>query len=284
MTSPATPPSANIPKKAAAPIVLGQVPDASSGANISVICPSCQWQTKVSLALLGKKIRCKQCSGIIQISAPEQAATPEATVVVTEPIAPALPVAPLTPPSAPAPVAAPPAPPAPPIPGQIAEPLITPPLRTEPVQPTIPIANWTAPEATLDSPLSSSRISPGTTVLVAEISNLKSRLEAATRDSSLYVKRAEEAEAKLQYAEQRIHEAERTLHELAGKATIDTMTANRKIADLEARLAPLDANLAALNQSLAAVTTGVSFELEQAEKTVSRLKAILASRDAPRTR
>jgi chromosome segregation ATPase len=121
-------------------------------------------------------------------------------------------------------------------------------------------------------------------VLVAEISNLKSRLEAATRESSLYVKRAEVAEAKLKYAEQRIQETERTLHELAGKATIDTMTANRKIADLEARLAPLDANLAALNQSLAAVTTGVSFELEQAEKTVSRLKAILASHDAPRTR
>ena len=82
------------PKKAAAPIVLGQVLEASSGANISVVCPACQWQTKVSQTLIGKKIKCKQCSGIIPVLSPEQAATSDASnmaPITTPPPAPMIP-------------------------------------------------------------------------------------------------------------------------------------------------------------------------------------------------
>ncbi|MEI6167050.1 MAG: hypothetical protein WCS52_07635 [bacterium] len=273
-------------KKAGAPIVLGQVSDSSSGANISVVCPSCQWQTKVSQTLIGKKIKCKQCSGIIPVNSPEQPkieeeiVAPEA-VTVTEP---AIPV-----------VLEAPAPPFP-TPEPIAEPVITR-LRPEPVEPVIPVAKWTEPEVILNGPLASSRVSPGTTVILGEISSLKSRLETATRESALSIKRAEEADtrvrnadarvrdadAKVQYAELRVKEAERTLHELAGKSAIDAMTANRRISELEAKLAPLEAKIAALNQSLSAVTDEFASELEHAEKTAARLKALLASHHSLRS-
>jgi hypothetical protein len=36
---------------------------------IPVRCPSCRWQTKVGPSLIGKRIRCKQCSGVIPVEA-----------------------------------------------------------------------------------------------------------------------------------------------------------------------------------------------------------------------
>ena len=284
MQPPSAPPVSSV-KKAAAPIVLGQVPDASSGTNISVVCPSCQWQTKVSQTLIGKKIKCKQCSGIIPVSSPEQPKTAEEVIApeVVTTVEPTVSIEPDAPVAIEAPI------PSTPIPEPVAEPVITR-LRPEPVEPIIPVAKWTEPEVILNGPLASSRVSPGTTVILGEISSLKSRLETATRESALSIKRAEEAdtkvrdaEAKVQYAEQRVKEAERTLHELAGKSAIDAMTANRRISDLESKLAPLEAKIAALNQSLTAVTDEFASELEHAEKTAARLKALLSSHHSLRS-
>jgi hypothetical protein len=239
-------------KKAAAPIVLGQVPDASSGANIPVVCPACQWQTKVSQTLIGKKIKCKLCSGIIPVALPAPAA---------------IPVAPLSAPPPPAPAPTP-----------VVEEVV-PRLQPEPSPLPTPVAKWTPPEVSLNEPLSTARTSPGTTVLVGEIATLKSKLESATKESSRFVMRLDEAEKKVQYAEMRVQEAEHALHELAGKAAIDAMTANRKIADLEANVAPLESKIAALNQLLASITDEFGPELLQAEKSIARLKDIMASRN-----
>ena len=267
-------------KKAAAPIVLGQVPDASSGANIPVVCPACQWQTKVSQTLIGKKIKCKQCSGIIPVTLPEPAAAAKAPVA--EPVI-AVPPAPVAPIEPPAPAAIPVAPlPVPPPPAPAPTPVVeevVPRLQPEPSPLPTPVAKWTPPEVSLNEPLSTARTSPGTTVLVGEIATLKSKLESATKESSRFVMRLDEAEKKVQYAEMRVQEAEHALHDLAGKAAIDAMTANRKIADLEAKVAPLESKIAALNQLLASITDEFGPELLQAEKSIARLKDIMASRN-----
>ena len=107
-------------------------------------------------------------------------------------------------------------------------------------------------------------------MLVEEIATLKTKLESALKESTKNVMRLAEADQKVQYAEMRAREAERTLHDMAGKAAIDTMTTNRKIAELEAKIATL-------NQALSSVTSEFGSELEQAEKRVARLKEIMAS-------
>ncbi|MEI7879371.1 MAG: hypothetical protein WCI95_00720 [bacterium] len=248
---------ANPVKKAAAPIVLGQVPEASNGANISVICPSCQWQTKVSQTLIGKKIRCKQCSGIIPVSSPDQATEEPVVAAVTTPSP--EPLRPVEPQPLQAPI------PFTPVPV---------PQTTSPAPLTIPAAQAIPPEVPPSAaPVSTPKISSGTTMLVEEIATLKTKLETALKDSSQSVMRLAEAEQKVQYAEMRTREAERTLHDMAGKAAIDTMTTNRKITELEAKIV-------ALNQTLSSATSEFGSELEQAEKRVARLKEIMASHRA----
>lgn len=276
------PSSAQPAKKAAAPIVLGQVPDASSGANITVVCPTCQWQSKVSQTLIGKKIRCKQCSGIIPVTSPEPSAVTAEPVVAPAAVATPAPVVTAEPP-APSPVTPPPAPHVP-----VSEPVkivpeISHPPRQEPVVPQTPVARWTPPEVTINEPLASARSTAGTTVLVGEIATLKSKLEAAARESARSVTRFDEADKKALSSEMRAREAEQTLHDLAGKSAIDAMNANRKIADLEAQLAPLEAKITTLNQALALLTNEFNSELEGAEKRVTHLKQIMASRNSFRT-
>lgn len=293
--APASQPATTV-KKAAAPIVLGQVPDASSGSNIPVVCPTCQWQTKVSQTLIGKKIKCKQCSGIIPIAAPGHITTAEAPIeeLVTE--------------ITPEPVEQEPPAPIPAAPEPIPEPVPTASeiiqrLRPEPATPPTPVAQWTPRETTLMPPLTTARTSPGTTVLVGEIATLKSKLEAAIRESSITVMRLDEAEKKIQdaeartqkaealsrdaetraqkaealskYADTRAKEAEHTLHDLAGKSAIETVTANRKISELETEIT-------ALKNSLAAVTNEFAAELALAEQHVTRLKGIMAARNSYR--
>lgn len=53
-------------KKPAVPIILGAGAE-QGGASLLAKCPACQWQTKLLQAFAGKKIRCKQCGGIIQV-------------------------------------------------------------------------------------------------------------------------------------------------------------------------------------------------------------------------
>jgi len=132
-------------------------------------------------------------------------------------------------------------------------------------------------------------VSPGTTVLVGEIATLKSKLESALKDSALSVMRVAEADKRIQEADKKAHdaevrarEAENTLHDLAGKAAIDNMVASRRVAELEARIAPLEAQIAALHQSLQSVTVEFETELAVTEKSMAKLKAILAARNSLR--
>ncbi|MEI6564789.1 MAG: hypothetical protein WCO42_10840, partial [bacterium] len=229
--SPAQQPDA--PKKAAAPIVLGQVPDASTGANISVTCPACHWQTKVSQTLIGKKIRCKQCSGIVVVAAPTLQNIPEVPVAA----------------------APPPIPPPPPTP--------------EP-EPSLPPA---LPTVTLNAELSTLKISPGTTVLLGEIANLKAKLETTRKESVTTALRLEEAQKKAQHSEMRAREAEKTLHDLAGKTAIENMSANRKIAELETRIG-------ALTHSLSTLANEFDSELDYAEQKVTRLRETITRYNA----
>lgn len=236
------------PKKAAAPIVLGQVTEPASVPTITAVCPTCQWQTKVAQALIGKKIKCKQCSGIVPVAGPEPV-TPVVPTAVPPPAPPRvepteLEIVTSTPPSA-MPVA----------------PVETPPVPRQPQPPTPPIAQWTPLEPTLADPLSSTRNSPGITVLVGEIATLKSKLEAAVRDSTLSSRRLDEAEKKAQQAEARAKDAEEALHEQVGKAAIDAVTAQRRIEELTAHVAALSQTLARTRNAMAGAQATLAAEL-----------------------
>ena len=43
-----------------------------------IACPECKKQMKVTDALIGKKIRCKECEHVFAVSAPKGAAKPAA--------------------------------------------------------------------------------------------------------------------------------------------------------------------------------------------------------------
>ena len=85
-------------------------------------------------------------------------------------------------------------------------------------------------------------------MLVAEISSLKARLEAASRESAGQAQRVTTAEKRAEVAETRLREAEKALHDLAGKNALETMAANRKIAELETRLSELNGHFTMLAQ------------------------------------
>ncbi len=236
--SPKTPSAG--PKKAAAPIVLGQAAETSSAATIPATCPACKWSTKVTTSLIGKKIRCKQCSGIILIELP---GAPPPTPIVQ-------PVAEVLQPSV---ISEPPPPPPPP-----PAPTITP----APVK-----------EVTLNPALESvSAVSPGTTVLIGEIASLKSRLEISSRESANNAHLLTEAKTRLTEAQNRAHmaelrvqEAEKALHDLAGKNAVENMTATRTISDLQVKLA-------ALHQTIAGFAADYKADLDVMEKKASALR------------
>lgn len=196
-------------KKAAAPIVLGQVADAASTPMITAKCPNCQWQTKVSQALSGKKIRCKQCSGVIQVASIEPAATTGADAATT-PVPPAAPMPPAAEPVAPAPVA--------------------PPAVT--IAPTAP--------ATVTPPITAPAVAP------ADMSTLSTQLDEALRNSRALQQKLNDAERATKSAETRAQEAERALHDIAGKMTVEGITSSRKIAELESKVAELNTRIAGI--------------------------------------
>jgi len=253
---PVTPPggsTAGIPKKAAPPIVLGHIDESSSSAMISATCTACQWQTKVSSSLVGKKIRCKQCSGIVLVSAPQEAPAlaplpsppPPSTSQKPESAEKQLPVAP--------PITQQPFSPT------TAAPVVTPAKIKS--QELAPVTQANTPESIQAPPApTNAAVSPGTSILIAEISTLKTKLEAAARDAATRIQRiadleksahaaeyralsaesrAQSAESRVQVAENRAQESERTLHDLAGKNAVEAMAFNRKITELEHRVTEL---------------------------------------------
>ncbi|MEI6515858.1 MAG: hypothetical protein WCO77_07770 [bacterium] len=154
---------------------------------------------------------------------------------------------------------------------------VAPPTTRLPFNPT-PATPVAAPEKTLTDELApvakaphsesmqappasaNAAISPGTTILIAEISTLKTKLEAAARDAATRIQRiadleksahaaeyralsaesrAQSAESRVQVAENRAQESERTLHDLAGKNAVEAMAFNRKITELEHRVTEL---------------------------------------------
>jgi hypothetical protein len=185
---------------------------------IPATCPNCQWQTKVSQALSGKKIRCKQCSGVIQVPSPEPS-----TVAV---------------------------PGAAPVPAPTATADVT------PVPATPPVSGLPAPV-------------PEASVSSDEIVDLRAKLDAAFRNAAMLLQKLNAAELQVKTAETRAQEAETALHDIAGKRTVEGITTNRKIADLEARVEELITRLA--DQ-----TEDYRTELELTEKRATALRGKIA--------
>lgn len=283
---PVTPPggsASGMPKKGAPPIVLGHVDESSSSAMIPATCTACQWQTKVSSSLVGKKIRCKQCSGIVLVSAPQEAPTP----------APIPPPPPFSPSQAPE--------------STVNQPPVAPATTPQPVTPTnvtpvaapakaktqevTPVAQESLPESVQSLPASTNAaVSPGTSILIAEISTLKTKLEASARDAASRIQRiadleksaqaaeyraqsaesrAHSAESRAQVAENRAQESERTLHDLAGRNAVENMAFNRKISELEHRVSEL-------KQAIAGVVGEYQSEVATAEARVISLQEKIA--------
>jgi hypothetical protein len=210
-----------------------------SAAIVPVTCPApaCRWQTKVAKALIGKKIRCKKCGGIIAVSAPEGAVSIPAPTPVPEPV--------------PVPAATPVATPPPP-----AEPdkLVIEPAPAATPPPAAPISPAVKPKT------DTGQVTLATVALQNEVADLKAQLrisrhqaeEAAQRASSAErqaadaMQRAEAAARIVAEAEQRASEAEKALHDLAGKKAIEAMTYTRKTAEVEAKLRELQERVAAL--------------------------------------
>jgi len=228
-------------KKAAAPIVLGSVADSTASSTISAKCPACQWQTKVALNLSGKKIRCKQCAGIILVPTPNDAVDP--SLALSENIAqesqPEPPrvseerVVPETPSPAPS----------------------TAPETKPPVLPEAAIVPAPAPAAA----------SQGTALFIGEISDLRSKLETARKEVSRNLEQLNYAERRVKSAEKRAQDAETTIHNMAGKMAVETMNANRKISELESYIADLEQHISGLLQEY-------KTELEITEKRAAALR------------
>lgn len=114
-----------------------------------------------------------------------------------------------------------------------------------------------------------SRVSPGTTVLIGEIADLKIRLSSAQRESLESLSRATEAEKRYQAAEKHAQETEKALHDLAGKVAVENIAATRKIAELESKIAEL-------NQRLRGMAGDYQSELEFIEKRISALRGTIS--------
>jgi len=217
-------------------------------------CPACQWQTKVAQSLLGKKIRCKQCAGIILVSAPESSANS------TLPSSPET----STPSQIPTPSSAKPA-----------TPDLTPapkPVRPDPapavlLDVTSPPASEARPSPAAPPPAS---VSQATSVFLGEISDLRNKLDAARKETSRHFEHLSEADRRLKAAERRTQEAETEIHNLAGKMAIETMTANRRISELESYVVELEKHIATLLQEYKA-------ELGFIEQRAAMMRGKLAS-------
>lgn len=225
--APAAQATTSAPRKAAAPIVLSHLGEAHGSLSVSVRCPACHWQTKVREELVGKKIRCKQCGGIIPIVAEGGATAPAA---VQDP-APA--------PLAPAPVDAP-------LPAAV-------PAAREPVPVVVPVPVTVAVPVVAPVPkLPSQTIALD--ALVQEVALLKTQLIELEGRKDDAVRRAEMAEKAFQeLAGQRAMDEMNTRRKLAeGEAQSAALRAlvSEIKADTQAELQAAMQRVAVLQQRL----------------------------------
>ncbi len=185
-------------KKPAVPIVLGAGAD-QGAPSLLAKCPSCQWQTKLLPAFAGKKIRCKQCGGIIQVG--EESAAPAATPAPTV---------------QPGPVSV------------VIPPAIKP-------QSQGPLPGATAPTPVL---IQSAPVPPMTGIKPLSGLGVVSPVAAAVQSPATPASKAElqELQEQLAHARHRAEEAEKALHDMAGQRAVESVALNRKVADLERRL------------------------------------------------
>lgn len=205
-TPPPAPPAPEEPKgeikKPAVPIVLGAGAE-QAGASLLAKCPACQWQTKLLPAFAGKKIRCKQCGGIIQVGdepAAPVAAPPPATPAVK---APAVPPAPAKPQG----------------------------------QGPLPSAQIVAPVQSSPAPVQL----PGLVKLAAAAPAQPQVAVAPVPANPASNEEMRALEEQLTHARHRAEEAEKALHDMAGQRAVESVALNRKVADLERKVTELKA-------------------------------------------
>jgi hypothetical protein len=221
--------------------------------SIPVQCPSCRWTTKVRQELVGKKIRCKQCSAIVLVVSDGTAAAPAAAPVAADPVVPAptptVAVPPVT--SSPVPTPAPVAFPAPaPAPAPTAPAVIV-----ETLKPPVPMAVTPAPAA---APKPAAVTSSAIDVLVSEVSQLKTRL------IQMETQKAE--------VERRAALAEKAFQEAAGQHAVEGINTRRRIAELEAQIAELESQVKPLRALLAECKADAQTDLQAATQRTAVLQ------------
>ena len=99
-----------------------------------------------------------------------------------------------------------------------------------------PVAQWTTPEPSpVAQTATASGTSPGTTILVAEISSLKTKLEAAARDASTRMQRLAELEKQAQASDSRAQAADSRAQDAEARA--QAIEARAQAAEARARTA-----------------------------------------------
>jgi len=98
---------------------------------------------------------------------------------------------------------------------------------------------------------------------------LKSKCDAAIRESTHHAQLVADAQNRARMAEKRVQEAEMALHDLAGKNAVENMSATRKISDLENKIAEL-------NRTIASLVAEFKQEIDHSEKRATLLKDRIA--------
>lgn len=235
-------------RKAAAPIVLSHLGEQHGALNLTVRCPACNWQTKVREELIGKKIRCKQCNGIVPVTADEEG-LPSAVVAPSP-----------APEPAPVPMAVAVEIPVAPVvarreSGRVPLDHDEPVLRVGTRAPTAPVL--IPVPAPGPSPKQSSITSSTVDALVAEVAQLKTRLLQIDGQKNDAIRRADAAEKAFQ--------------EQAGHKAIDEMNARRRLADLETQVQAQRALLAELKAEAQAELQAATQRVAALQNRVSRM-------------
>lgn len=225
--------TSSVPRKPAAPIVLSHLGEQHGAHVVSVRCPACHWQTRVREELIGKKIRCKQCGGIVPVVA--EAGGPQA-----------------------APVAVPAAVPQPP--AVVLAPVVEPAPAVTPVEPEVPASTTAVPAPAPAAPQAPQKPLVQTAAmdaLVREIAHCKTQLIQIQEHKA--------------DAERRAVAAEKAFQELAGQRALDEVNTRRRMAELEAQVSALRAALADLKADTLSELQAASQRVALLQQRLSRM-------------
>lgn len=225
--------TSSVPRKPAAPIVLSHLGEQHGAHVVSVRCPACHWQTRVREELIGKKIRCKQCGGIVPVVA--EAGGPQA-----------------------APVAVPAAVPQPP--AVVLAPVVEPAPAVTPVEPEVPASTTAVPAPAPAAPQAPQKPLVQTAAmdaLVREIAHCKTQLIQVQEHKA--------------DAERRAVAAEKAFQELAGQRALDEVNTRRRMAELEAQVSALRAALADLKADTLSELQAASQRVAVLQQRLSRM-------------